>query len=127
MEIKIKAVILAPIAIAASALATDKTVSPGAMYFEKYMMFVSYALCGALLLLTIFAGQMHQEVLFVCAAILAIFFWASLFSLFPITVGTTSARQRLAAIMACSMQSPRAPAAFSDSFPIFTSKLRPRQ
>ena len=87
MEMKIKALILTPIAIAASALATDKTVSPGAMYFEKYMMFVSYALCGALLLLTIFAGQMHQEVLFVCAAILAIFFWASLFSLFPITVG----------------------------------------
>ena len=35
----------------------------------------------------IFAGEMHQEILFVCAAILAIFFWASLFSLFPITVG----------------------------------------
>jgi MFS transporter, OFA family, oxalate/formate antiporter len=51
------------------------------------MMFVYYTLCGALLLLTIFAGQMHQEILFVCAAILAIFFWASLFSLFPITVG----------------------------------------
>jgi MFS transporter, OFA family, oxalate/formate antiporter len=51
------------------------------------MMFVSYTLCGALLLLTIFAGQMHHEILFVCAAILAIFFWASLFSLFPITVG----------------------------------------
>jgi MFS transporter, OFA family, oxalate/formate antiporter len=51
------------------------------------MMFLSYTLCGALLLLTIFAGHMHQEILFVCAAILAIFFWASLFALFPITVG----------------------------------------
>jgi MFS transporter, OFA family, oxalate/formate antiporter len=51
------------------------------------MMFVSYTLSGALLLLTIFAGQTHQEIFFVCAAILAIFFWASLFSLFPITVG----------------------------------------
>jgi hypothetical protein len=35
MEMKIKALILVPIAIAASALATDKTVSPGAMYFEN--------------------------------------------------------------------------------------------
>jgi OFA family oxalate/formate antiporter-like MFS transporter len=29
----------------------------------------------------------RREVLFVCAAILAIFFWASLFSLFPIAIG----------------------------------------
>jgi len=35
MEMKIRALILVPIAIAASALATDKTVSPGAMYFEN--------------------------------------------------------------------------------------------
>jgi hypothetical protein len=35
MEMKIRALILVPIAIAASALATDKTVSSGAMYFEN--------------------------------------------------------------------------------------------
>jgi len=29
----------------------------------------------------------HNELLFVCSAILAIFFWASLFSLFPIAIG----------------------------------------
>lgn len=37
--------------------------------------------------MTIFAGITHHELLFVCSAILAIFFWASLFSLFPITIG----------------------------------------
>jgi OFA family oxalate/formate antiporter-like MFS transporter len=51
------------------------------------MMISSYVLCGLLLFLTVFAGLTHQELLFVCAAILAIFFWASLFSLFPITIG----------------------------------------
>ncbi|HEV2098168.1 MAG TPA: MFS transporter [Stellaceae bacterium] len=51
------------------------------------MMIVAYVLCGILLLVTIFAGITHHELLFVCSAILAIFFWASLFSLFPITSG----------------------------------------
>jgi OFA family oxalate/formate antiporter-like MFS transporter len=51
------------------------------------MMIVSYVLCGVLLFVTIFAGRTHAELLFVGAAILGIFFWASLFSLFPITIG----------------------------------------
>ncbi|HUC60867.1 MAG TPA: MFS transporter [Alphaproteobacteria bacterium] len=51
------------------------------------MMIASYVLCGLLLFLTIYAGTSHSEILFVVAAILAIFFWASLFSLFPITIG----------------------------------------
>ena len=51
------------------------------------MMIGAYAACGVLLLLTIYAGLTHQELLFVAAAILAIFFWASLFSLFPIAIG----------------------------------------
>ena len=51
------------------------------------MMIVAYVLCGILLFVTIFAGITHHELLFVCSAILAIFFWASLFSLFPITIG----------------------------------------
>lgn len=53
---------------------------------EKMMIF-SYTLCGLLLLLSIYAGLTHRELLFVCAAITAIFFWASLFSLFPIAIG----------------------------------------
>lgn len=53
----------------------------------EIMMIVSYILCGLLLFVTIYAGASHQELLFVCAAIAAIFFWASLFSLFPIAVG----------------------------------------
>lgn len=51
------------------------------------MMIFSYTACGVLLFGSILAGTMHAEVLFVCAAILGIFFWASLFSLFPITIG----------------------------------------
>jgi MFS transporter, OFA family, oxalate/formate antiporter len=51
------------------------------------MMIFAYTLCGLLLFVTILAGVTHQELLFVGAAILAIFFWASLFSLFPITIG----------------------------------------
>ena len=51
------------------------------------MMVFSYTLCGVLLFLSIYAGQTHQELLFVCVAIAAIFFWASLFSLFPIAIG----------------------------------------
>ena len=53
----------------------------------ELMMIFSYILCGLLLFVTIYAGASHQELLFVCAAIAAIFFWASLFSLFPIAVG----------------------------------------
>jgi MFS transporter, OFA family, oxalate/formate antiporter len=51
------------------------------------MMIVSYTACGLLLFGTIVAGNMQAQTLFVCAAILAIFFWASLFSLFPIAIG----------------------------------------
>jgi OFA family oxalate/formate antiporter-like MFS transporter len=51
------------------------------------MMIFSYTLCGLLLFLSIYAGLTHRELLFVCAAISAIFFWASLFSLFPIAIG----------------------------------------
>ncbi len=51
------------------------------------MMIVSYVACGLLLFGTVFAGMTHNEALFVCFAILAIFFWASLFSLFPIAIG----------------------------------------
>ena len=50
-------------------------------------MIFAYTLCGLLLFVTIIAGTTHQELLFVCSAILAIFSWASLFSLFPITIG----------------------------------------
>ena len=50
-------------------------------------MIASYIACGLLLFGTVFAGTMHDENLFVGAAILAIFFWASLFSLFPIAIG----------------------------------------
>lgn len=51
------------------------------------MMICSYTVCGLLLFLSMYAGVTHQELLFVCAAIAAIFFWASLFSLFPIAIG----------------------------------------
>ena len=51
------------------------------------MMVFSYILSGLLLFVTVFAGLVHSDVLFVAAAIAAIFFWASLFSLFPITIG----------------------------------------
>jgi OFA family oxalate/formate antiporter-like MFS transporter len=51
------------------------------------MMISAYVACGLLLFLTIFAGFHHHELPFVGAAILAIFCWASLFSLFPITIG----------------------------------------
>lgn len=51
------------------------------------MMIFSYTACGVLLFGSILAGTMHAEVLFVCTAVLGIFFWASLFSLFPITIG----------------------------------------
>ena len=51
------------------------------------MMIGSYIVCGLFLFLTIYAGMTHSELLFVCSAILAIFFWASLFSLFPVAIG----------------------------------------
>jgi len=51
------------------------------------MMVMSYVVCGLLLFGTVFAGSTHNEALFVCSAILAIFFWAALFSLFPIAIG----------------------------------------
>ena len=47
----------------------------------------SYILTGVFLFLTIIAGAMHSEVLFVITAMLAIFFWGPLFSLFPATIG----------------------------------------
>lgn len=47
----------------------------------------SYVLTGVFLFLTIAAGAAHSEALFVIAAILAIFFWGPLFSLFPATIG----------------------------------------
>ena len=54
---------------------------------RENMMIFSYTACGLLLFGTIVAGTMGAQTLFVVAAILAIFFWASLFSLFPITIG----------------------------------------
>jgi MFS transporter, OFA family, oxalate/formate antiporter len=47
----------------------------------------SYILTGVFLALTILAGAIHSETLFVVTAILAIFFWGPLFSLFPATIG----------------------------------------
>ncbi len=51
------------------------------------MMIASYTVCGLLLFVTVYAGLAHRDVLFVVAAIGAIFFWASLFALFPIAIG----------------------------------------
>ena len=47
----------------------------------------SFLLTGVFLFLTIIAGTAHSEVLFVIAAMLAIFFWGPMFSLFPATIG----------------------------------------
>jgi len=47
----------------------------------------SYILTGIFLFLTIFAGSLHSETLFVVMAVLAIFFWGPLFSLFPTIIG----------------------------------------
>ena len=47
----------------------------------------SFILTGVFLALTILAGAFHSEILFVVTAILAIFFWGPLFSLFPATIG----------------------------------------
>ncbi len=50
-------------------------------------MIVSYILTGIFLALTIVAGEAHSPALFVATAILAIFFWGPLFSLFPAVIG----------------------------------------
>jgi len=47
----------------------------------------SYILTGIFLFLTIVAGEAHSEMLFVVAAVTAIFFWGPLFSLFPTVIG----------------------------------------
>jgi MFS transporter, OFA family, oxalate/formate antiporter len=47
----------------------------------------SYILTGVFLFLTIVAGMIHSEFLFVLTAILALFFWGPLFSLFPAAIG----------------------------------------
>jgi len=47
----------------------------------------SYILTGVFLFLSIVAGSIHSEILFVATAILAIFFWGPLFSLFPAAIG----------------------------------------
>jgi OFA family oxalate/formate antiporter-like MFS transporter len=50
-------------------------------------MICSFVLSGLLLLGSVAAGNSGSESLFVLTAILAIFFWASLFSLFPAAIG----------------------------------------
>jgi OFA family oxalate/formate antiporter-like MFS transporter len=50
-------------------------------------MIISYILTGVFLALTIVAGTSHSETLFVATAILAVFFWGPLFSLFPAVIG----------------------------------------
>ncbi len=47
----------------------------------------SYILTGIFLFLTIVAGAQHSELMFVLTAVLAIFFWGPLFSLFPAIIG----------------------------------------
>lgn len=47
----------------------------------------SFVMSGLLLLGSVAAGNSGSEVLFVLTAILSIFFWASLFSLFPVAIG----------------------------------------
>jgi MFS transporter, OFA family, oxalate/formate antiporter len=47
----------------------------------------TYILTGIFLFLTILAGSKHSESLFVVTAILALFFWGPLFSLFPAIIG----------------------------------------
>ena len=54
---------------------------------REMAMISSYILTGVFLALTILAGALHSEIMFVVTAILAIFFWGPLFSLFPATVG----------------------------------------
>ena len=47
----------------------------------------SFVMSGVLLIGSVVAGEAGSESLFVVTAILSIFFWASLFSLFPIAIG----------------------------------------
>ncbi|HTT80660.1 MAG TPA: OFA family MFS transporter [Stellaceae bacterium] len=47
----------------------------------------SYILTGIFLFLTIAAGTAHSETMFVLTAVLALFFWGPLFSLFPAIIG----------------------------------------
>jgi OFA family oxalate/formate antiporter-like MFS transporter len=54
---------------------------------REMAMIWSYILTGVFLFLTVVAGAIHSETMFVITAILAIFFWASLFSLFPAVIG----------------------------------------
>jgi OFA family oxalate/formate antiporter-like MFS transporter len=54
---------------------------------REIAMIGSYILTGVFLALTIVAGSMHSETLFVITAVLAIFFWGPLFSLFPAVIG----------------------------------------
>ena len=54
---------------------------------REMSMVLSYILTGIFLFLTIYAGNDGSETLFVVTAILAIFFWGPLFSLFPATIG----------------------------------------
>ncbi|MGH8398949.1 MAG: MFS transporter [Gammaproteobacteria bacterium] len=54
---------------------------------REVAMIGSCILTGVFLFLTIIAGAIHSEMLFVITAVLAIFFWASLFALFPAVIG----------------------------------------
>jgi OFA family oxalate/formate antiporter-like MFS transporter len=47
----------------------------------------AFALSGVLLIGSVAAGNSGSEILFIVAAIASIFFWASLFSLFPTVIG----------------------------------------
>jgi OFA family oxalate/formate antiporter-like MFS transporter len=47
----------------------------------------SFALSGVLLIASVAAGNAGSEILFIVTAIASIFFWASLFSLFPTVIG----------------------------------------
>lgn len=47
----------------------------------------SYVMSGLLLIGSVVAGNLGSQPLFVVSSILSIFFWASLFALFPITIG----------------------------------------
>jgi OFA family oxalate/formate antiporter-like MFS transporter len=47
----------------------------------------SFVLSGVLLIGSVAAGNAGSETLFIVTAIASIFFWASLFSLFPVAIG----------------------------------------
>src|SRR5919205_110330 len=50
-------------------------------------MICAFVLSGALLIASVAAGKAGSETLFIVTAIASIFFWASLFSLFPVAIG----------------------------------------